>query len=1182
MIGWVLKALFGDKNRREVRRLHTNVAKINAFYEQFESLSDEELAAKTPEFRRRLAAGETLNDLLPEAYAAVKQACKRKCGQTWSAAGIEIQWNMVPFDVQLMGGVVLHEGKIAEMATGEGKTLVAILPLYLNALEGRGCHLVTHNDFLARRDAEWNGPIFGMLGVRVGCIQTDMDPGLRREAYGADITYGTANEFGFDYLRENMATRPEYLVQNSACWQSAELINELQTWSGENGAQLVEALPYAVTLDVDPARLNSLLERFGGRFGVDSFHVKIADEDEEGLRASLDGRSSRIADVLKNARNVAPGRVHVRVDFVRHGHHYAIVDEVDSILIDEARTPLIISGAVDRATHRFDTIKPLVVELVHKQTALLTRFLNEAEAELKKDESSYEAGLRLFQCHLGGPKNRRFMKLRVEPRLQRMILKVENDHILFKKNVKSAAQAEADPLFRVEEELYFVIDEKGGTIDLMEKGRHALSPSDPDYFVLDDLVEATEKIESRHNPLLPKFLEDGGADSAASGELNAEERAALAARLEEEEKQTGVAYADFVEKLRHDGEFTPEELASLRGLVAQAGEVLKQQMHERHEVKAEELHNISQLLRAYMLFEKDVEYVVQDNKVIIVDEFTGRLQPGRRFTDGLHQALEAKENVQIERETQTLATVTLQNYFRMYKKLAGMTGTAETEAGEFAHTYKMDVVVIPTNRPVIRKDFDDVIYRTRREKFNAIIDEIERLHRMKLPILVGTVSVEVSETLSRMLRRKAISHNVLNAKYHQKEAEIVSYAGQPGQVTIATNMAGRGTDIKLGPGVTESRHCEIYKTDWPAGLQIVGTERHDARRIDRQLRGRSGRQGDPGASRFFLSLEDDLMRKFGSDRIAGIMQKLGMEEGEPIEHPFVTRAITKAQKRVEEWHFEIRKRTLEYDNVMNKQREAIYGLRRQVLEGLEIKSAVLNLSYDALAAELRKFANEKSPNDSASWDLEGFRLWVKRAIPFLEIDDIDPRHFDDSEDYVAALMPRVEKTYDFKNEIFGEQLHRDIARYLILRTIDENWRDHLLAIDELREGIHLRSYAQLNPLTEYQREATLMFEELMYGINKQVFSHLYKATLIQEAPGGPLNLSFQKQEFDPNQSPDQARQQAIAENRPERPKGVTYRREAPKVGRNEPCPCGSGKKYKHCCGAAGGRMGSAAPPSTKG
>ena len=708
MLTTFLKKVFGSKNERELKKLYPIVDQINEYFEKFNALTDEEIQAKTTEFKERLAQGETLDDLLPEAFAVVKQACKRLVGRKWMAAGSEIEWNMVPFDVQLIGGIVMHQGKIAEMATGEGKTLVATLPLYLNALEGKGAHLVTVNDYLAQRDAEWMGKVFEFLGLTVGVILNNMTPAQRREAYNCDITYGTNNEFGFDYLRDNMAATPEDIVQ------------------------------------------------------------------------------------------------------VR-GHHYAIVDEVDSVLIDEARTPLIISGPVEHATHNYDEVKPLVDSLVRKQTRYVNSLIAEAEELLKSEETIREAGLKLLIAQRGAPKNKRLQKLFQQPGIKKLVFDIENEFIRDKR------------MHEVDEELYYSIEEKHHTINLTEKGRHELAPNNPDEFVLPDLAELFSKIE--------------GDES--------------------------LTQAEKVER--------------------------KNEIQVEYARKNEKLHNISQLLKAYSLFEKDVDYVVQEGKVLIVDEFTGRIMYGRRYSDGLHQALEAKENVKIEGETQTLATITLQNYFRLYDKLAGMTGTAETEANEFWDIYKLDVVVIPTNKPIRRIDYEDVIYRTKREKFNAVIDEIERLHKKGRPVLVGTVSVEVSETLSRMLKRRKIPHNVLNAKYHKQEAEIIAKAGQPGAVTIATNMAGRGTDIKLAPSVRGNGKY-VDEDGTPYGLHIIGTERHESRRIDRQLRGRAGRQGDPGASKFFLSLEDELMRLFGSDRLIKIMDRLGAEEGEAITHPMVTKA----------------------------------------------------------------------------------------------------------------------------------------------------------------------------------------------------------------------------------------------------------------------------------------------------
>ncbi|GAB4321169.1 MAG: preprotein translocase subunit SecA [Candidatus Sumerlaeia bacterium] len=984
------------------------VEKINAIYATLSSLSDEQLRARTDEFRRRLAAGETLDDLLPEAFAVVKEACRRNVGRKWEAGGNEITWDMVPFDVQLMGGIVLHEGKIAEMATGEGKTLVAVLPLYLNALEGKGAHLVTVNDYLAKRDSEWMGPIFEFLGMKVGVILTDMPPEVRRQMYACDVTYGTNNEFGFDYLRDNMTYQPEHLVQRP--------------------------------------------------------------------------------------------------------HHYAIIDEVDSVLIDEARTPLIISGAVERSSHQFDRVKPLVERLFKSQTLLVNRLLKEAEDLLERGDpdSVYQAGIKLVQVQKGSPKNKRLFKIFQDASNKRLAERVEADFMRDKK------------IRELEAELFYVIDEKSHIVDLTDNGRDVIAPGNQDAFILPDLVEGMALIEGDE-------------------------------KLTAEEKERAKA-------------------------------ALRQEFDQKQEL----LHNMSQLLRAYALFEKDVDYVVQDNKVIIVDEFTGRLMPGRRFSDGLHQALEAKENVKIEKETRTLATITLQNYFRLYKKLAGMTGTAETEAQEFYHTYGMDVVVIPTNRPTGRVDMSDKIYLTIREKYNAVIDEVERLHALGLPVLVGTVSVEVSETLSRMLRRKGIRHNVLNAKNHSLEAQIVREAGQKGAVTIATNMAGRGTDIKLGPGViqcerdpdsprTRCLHCPWNPNGAPTndaiiacGLQILGTERHEARRIDRQLRGRAGRQGDPGRSQFFISLEDNLMRLFGSDRIAAVMQRLKMEEGESIEHPFITRQIEKAQKRIEDINFERRKRTLEYDDVMNKQRETIYGLRRDILLAADLADIFLEIAANAVEREFLKHNDPKAPSEE--WDLGPLTAWLQSTIPIMSFAPLRERRFADFEEFMAALGPMMREAYQKKIEIVEEGARLGLTRFVMLHTLDEEWQEHLIGIDQLQEGIHLVSHAQKDPLVEYKIRATEMFEDMIGNVYRQIFERFFRVVVVAP-PGerGPRRVSFVKEEIEQMQARAAAQERAAraaskGDRAPEPEKQRPYVRQAPKVGRNEPCPCGSGKKYKHCCG----------------
>jgi preprotein translocase subunit SecA len=1070
----LLSRLFGNKQKRDMRKVLPLVDEINEWCAQYQELTDEELRAKTEEFRQRLQEGETLDDLLPEAFAVVKDACRRHVGQKWMAAGIEITWDMVPYDVQLAGGIVLHQGKIAEMATGEGKTLVAILPMYLNALPRRGVHLVTVNDYLARRDSEWMGRIFESLGMTVGCLdKTEPSTSERRAMYHCDITYGTNNEFGFDYLRDNMVHEAEQMVQ-------------------------------------------------------------------------------------------------------QRGHFYAIVDEVDNILIDEARTPLIISGPVDRSTHRYDEMKPIVYDLVKKQNDLVNRYVGEAEELLKENPEHPQAGVRLLQAQKGLPKHKRLIKVRSETGIQRLIEKTELQYMAEKR------------VAEIDEGLYYVIDERGHQIDLTELGRQALSPTNPKLWEIPDIVEEVAAIDAGDFDL----LELTDATKVLVSGRPAERAAAR--------KETGW------EVRRHDGTLRIPHAKVARVIpgadVNKADrEVAKEEIRTEHGVQTEKLHNISQLLRAYSLYERDVEYVVQENKVIIVDEFTGRLMAGRRWSDGLHQAVEAKEGVEIEIETQTWATVTLQNYFRMYKKLSGMTGTAETEAGEFTHTYKMDVVVVPTNQPCIREDQDDFIYKTKREKYNAVLEEIANCHRDKLPVLVGTVSVEVSELLSRMLARMKIPHNVLNAKNHQREAEIVRFAGQPGAVTIATNMAGRGTDIKLHPEVV--RRDEKGKAT--GGLQIVGTERHDARRIDRQLRGRAGRQGDPGRSKFFLSLEDDLMRLFGSERIARIMDTLGVKEGEEITHPWVTRAIESAQKKVEGRNFEIRKRTLDYDNVMNKQREAIYGLRRRVLtaistggeeepeeERMSIRDIVLTMHYEAIRNEINEFGDRN--RHSEEWDLDGLLEYVQRHIPYASFIDMkDDLLALDVDGFMAKIMPRVEEAYDAKQAHLGEEMLLRLGRYVILRRIDEDWMDHLLAIDDLRESIGWRGYAQLDPLVEYQKEASLMFEDLMYNIHKEVLRHFFltqPVTYVEEPRRRPQAVEARKatmEELYPGGGqapPSEEELAAMAEGeagegqagRQVRPSSQPYRA-APKVGRNDPCPCGSGKKFKKCHGAVASEVGDQTP-----
>jgi len=1101
IIAKLIKKLFGSHQERALRTLWERVTVINEWYEKLDSLSDDEIKAKTWEFRARLQQGETLDDLLPEAFAVVKQACKRNVGQRWMAAGMPFEWVEVPYDVQLIGGMVLHLGNIAEMATGEGKTLVATLPLYLNGLEGRGCHLATFNDMLAQRDSQWTGHILDWLGLTVGCIQQEMEPATRRAQYAADITYGQSSEFGFDYLRDNMSTSPEHLVQGARSSISQALAEEiLARTSAFEGARVIMNAFRTLLIEVPQDKAGELLTEFGGRFSVEELVVHWPSKERAVELPEVPKPAPDVQDVFEDG-DIQEGFVRVRFMFLKRDHHFVIVDEVDSLLIDEARTPLIISGQVERSTHQFDKMRPLVESLVNKQSDQVSRLAKEAEDLLAQDndEARYQAGIKLLQMKKGMPKHKRLNKFIQAPEIARLLTKCENDFIIDQKS-----KVGEKSMTYVEEDLYFVVDEKGNSVNLSEKGRVAVSPDNPDRFLLADLVEEFSHIE--------------GDES-----LSREER-----------------------------------------------EQRKEVIRRENDQKSEELHNISQLLRAFTLFDKETDYIVEDNKIIIVDEFTGRPQPGRRYSDGLHQAIEAKENVKIEKETQTLATITIQNYCRMYKKLAGMTGTAETEAAEFGHTYKMDVMVIPTNRPITRVDFDDRIYRTKREKYNAIINEVVRLNKQGLPVLLGTASVDTSELLSRMLRRTGISHSVLNAKHLHHEAEIVRDAGRVGAVTIATNMAGRGTDIKLGPGVLNPPANLEIDPDWPRGLQVIGSERHEARRIDRQLRGRSGRQGDPGSSQFFLSLEDELMRLFGSERISGIMQKLGLEEGEEIRHKFVTNAITRAQKRIEGINFEQRKRTLDYDNVMNKQREAIYGVRREALVSEDLSLLLVDLVCDYLPILAQRYAIEGEARNTsvAAYDLAGFEAHIHAMIPGIDLSGIETPE-EPTEEYAALLRERIEDSYEQRRQLFGTELTRELARYVILTTIDNQWRDHLAAIDELREGIHLRSYGQLDPLIEYQREATHMFQDLMANIQKIVFEHFFRMNLVSEQQktahvdygrGGEAAHHPQTATVAGGDGEELVAQEA------ERPRQETYRREKPKVGRNDPCPCGSGKKYKKCCG----------------
>ena len=997
-----LEKIFGTKYERDMKRIGPIVEEINRHFESFKSLSDSELQGLTQKFREELAEGATEDEILPRAFAAVKEACRRHLGKSWDVVGQRMTWEMVPYDVQLVGAIVLHEGRIAEMATGEGKTLVALMPLYLNALSGKGAHLVTVNDYLARRDREWVGPILEFLGLRLGVIQHDMSPAERREAYACDVTYGTNNEFGFDYLRDNMAVRLE--------------------------------------------------------------------------------------------------------DQVQRGYHYAIIDEVDNILIDEARTPLIISGPVTQTHQNFTELKPAVERVVRAQTALVNRWLQEVENKLREDgDLDYETAVKLFRVKRGAPKNRRFVKLMSDnPGLQKALRRVEFDATRDKR------------LSEIDEELYFSIEEKNREIDLSDKGREAMAPKDPEMFVLPDLAVQIKEIESRED-------------------LDAK------ARVVEKEK----AFREYAER-------------------------------------ADRIHSILQLLRAYSLYEKDVDYVVQDGKVIIVDEFTGRLMAGRRWSDGLHQAVEAKEGVTVEGETQTFATITLQNYFRLYEKLAGMTGTAETEATEFYEIYKLDVVKIPTHRPLIRVDHEDVIYRTRREKYNAIVEEVKAQHEAGRPVLVGTTSVEVSETLSRLMKRQGLKHNVLNAKHHQREAEIVSRAGELGAITIATNMAGRGTDIKLGKGVLpdpETGEGGAVDYEGHMGLAIVGSERHESRRIDRQLRGRSGRQGDPGCTRFFLSLEDDLMRLFGSERIATIMQKLGAKEGEVIEHRWVTRAVSNAQKKVEEQNFAIRKRLLEYDDVMNKQREVVYGIRSRVLRGDSMREEILEYIESVVEGQVYAHVDPTEPMTPEAIELIAAELEMIFVSP-MPVEPLLQKERFTPEAVVDYFLKLAREAYERKENDWGTELTRDVERQVILSLIDEKWRDHLYEMDMLKEGIGLRAWGQKDPLIEYKREAYNTFETMMESLGEEIVRRFFRITVMSqmpreddimvEMPTAPRKPAPTREAHDAFSAFDSSGPAAAAPPpapAPARRTPLEPIRVGKKIGRNDPCPCGSGKKYKKCCGA---------------
>jgi preprotein translocase subunit SecA len=1097
----VIKSIFGSKQDKDIKTYMPFVHEVNEAYEGLADLSNDELRNKTLEFRERIAehlAGidedirkireeaeseevdvhdkeelfkeidelveqrdkhleEILLEIRPEAFAVVKETARRfseneiitvtatehdrelagnpkknylkiegknaHWKSSWMAAGGEVTWNMVHYDVQLIGGMVLHDGKIGEMATGEGKTLVATLPAYLNGLSGQGVHVITVNDYLARRDSEWIGPILEFLYLTIDCIDKYRPHSPERvKAYRCDVTYGTNNEFGFDYLRDNMVRSMEEKVQRK--------------------------------------------------------------------------------------------------------HHYAMIDEVDSVLIDDARTPLIISGPVPQGSEdqEYIALKPFVEKLLAAQKKLATTYLSEAKKLIKDGNDGYEegqGGMALLRAYRAMPKYRPLIKFLSEEGIKVKLQKAENFYM----------QEQSKNMHIVDEPLYFIIDEKNRNVELVERGAEFLAQGneDPNFFIMPDIASQMVEIDGREE-------------------------------LTEKEKEEA--------KIKLSQDFA---------------------------VKSKRLHSISQLLKAYTMFERDTDYVVIDGQVKIVDEQTGRMMEGRRYSDGLHQALEAKENVKIGEITQTYATITLQNYFRMYHKLAGMTGTAETEASELWEIYKLDVVVIPTNKPIVRDDREDMVFKTEKEKFNAVVEEIVKLSQAGRPVLVGTTSVDYSEKLSRILNLKKIDHNVLNAKQHQREAEVVAEAGRPGKVTIATNMAGRGTDIKINQEVKDA-----------GGLAIVGTERHDSRRVDRQLRGRAGRQGDPGSSQFFVSLEDNLMRLFQSERIAKLMDRMGHKEGEVIQHSMVSKSIERAQKKVEENNFGIRKRLLEYDDVMNIQREAIYKKRNNSLSGERLSVDLSNM-FETMIYSIVE-------NNKLNGDVETFRreaLSVMGVDPHIDAADFKEAPIDDivgrlskqfyeqydrkNKDIVHVLMPQIRDVHENQKqykrilipftdgrtnplpitaeiekavETDGKSIVVDIEKTVTLAIIDEKWKEHLRSMDELKDSVQAASFEQKDPLVIYKMEAYELFEQLIMSVNEEVTSYLSKGT-IRFSDGSTLEQAKEQRtdmsKTQTNRSEEAARRRA-AEGVSRRSKPQTFKRTEKKVGRNDPCPCGSGKKYKHCHG----------------
>ncbi|MDP6907443.1 MAG: preprotein translocase subunit SecA [Candidatus Marinimicrobia bacterium] len=970
----LLTKIFGTKSGREIKKIQPLVKEINTIYNSLEGKDESYLLERTRELQkivkekiqtcedkqladvtdrkeiqkiRKAIEKEVLDDVLVEAFALVKHACRLLYGKEWTAVGQKIKWEMIPYDEQLIGGVVLHEGKISEMKTGEGKTLVATMPIYLNALSGRGVHIITVNDYLAQRDSEWMGKVFEMLGMSVGHILNSMNPEQRKIAYNCDITYGTNNEFGFDYLRDNMTIDAEYLVQRP--------------------------------------------------------------------------------------------------------HHYAIVDEVDSVLIDEARTPLIISGPVEtKINQSYVDLSSPVKSLVSKQKILVSELVGKAEEILKIDNPSedqlYDAGLLLLKSKKGLPKDGKLQELFQEQGTMKLMNSVESEYIADKK------------LHELDEDLYFAIDEQSNSVDLSDKGRAALSPDNMEAFTIPDLGEMLSDVDESN--------------------------------LSEDQKKLN-----------------------------------KEKAYQLHSQRSSKIHYLNQLLKAYTLFDKDVEYVVQNGQVLIVDEFTGRVLPGRRFSGGLHQALEAKENVKIEKETQTLASITIQNYFRMYDKLSGMTGTAETEAAEFEKIYNLGVTVIPTHRPVVRQDFNDVIYKSMHSKYKAVINEINDYFKKGQPVLIGTISVEVSELLSKMLKQKGIPHNVLNAKQHQSEAQIVAQAGLKNAITIATNMAGRGTDIKLGPGVEEL-----------GGLHIIGTSRHESRRIDLQLRGRSGRQGDSGSSKFYISLEDDLMRLFNMDKLASYMDRLAMDDDQELSAGMLNRGVSNAQQKVEERNFGMRKHLLEYDDVLNQQREIIYDLRNKALLSESIKSSIDEF-IDDFIYDLFEPLDIKNIKD---WDWQALNQELNAHL-LIEIDQSDFEAKSSKEDIVNAIAEKALEYYSQKEEIIPAELLRKLEKFVVLRTIDEKWRNHLLGMDQLREGIGLRAFGQKNPLIEYKAEAYNFFQDLMASLRASIVQRVYHAQ-ISENP---------REESSPVQKNIQMTHADASSEIPSEPVKTPQNNTEEKIGRND-------------------------------